>query len=985
MTIPRRALTCLHGRTAWAIVFLLFPITPCFGASPVISFESAFESYSLPANPSSIASGDFDLDGLTDLVAVGASYSQYHQPQYGFLSVLHGGPAARFGERSDLTLGRQLTEVVAGDFDGDGRMDAAALDLPSTLQIFWNDGAGGLRPAAPILLQGYAVSLTAADANRDGRIDLAVGEHQGYPNPQLDYISIYSSREDSTFQTLSIVPTVGRAYARFADLNADGLPDLVASCSLDGVVSTFIGDGQGHFEHKDDADVTYRPQHVAIADFNGDGRMDIAVGNPDLGDVSLLLGLGDGTVEPRRDSARGIANTGLIAADLNADGRPELIGALFSQASGITTTTVSVDGGFGQTDHFLSGPASNGLLAGDFDHNGDMDVACIQGRSRTIAIHIGDGSGHFGTPTRYAAGGPATDVSLTDIDEDGRTDAIASVGSRNVVSIFHGLGDGRLGEATSLVTGEWPTHVAVGDVDLDGHSDIATVYQGDYLQGAGLSLFKGLGGGAFSPPVNRSVDPGPWWVAIGDATADGLPDLVTAHGDLSGICFSAVPRPTAHIAGSDSKISVFATGPGGEPGPPITLDAGFALPAVAIVDVNQDSRADIVAGNWRQDGKSGSVFVFISKGGGDFQPALEVAQGVAPEALAVADLNSDGWIDIITANASLCGFEGSASVILARGDGTYFQPVEYPIPGSAFGVSVGDLSGDGIPDLALASEASNSVSVLINDGTGKFGERSDFGCGGGPFAVAIGDLDFDGRNDLVCANAYTQDISVLLNQTGSPSITRARAFAEPDSRSIPVGEHGPDLCIRVELPSESGVPADIDIPSIRLSLPAASVEPAIPYKWRPVADSDHNGVPEMGFCFKGHDVFELLAHFTGKREVHALVTGRLIDGRGLRADLEFQAVGIGRRLSATVSPNPLNPAGVLSFEMDRPGPALVRIFSVTGRLVRVMLDADNVPAGQHTIRIDGLGGHGESLATGIYFYSVEAAGAKVRGRFAVLK
>ena len=91
-------------------------------------------------------------------------------------------------------------------------------------------------------------------------------------------------------------------------------------------------------------------------------------------------------------------------------------------------------------------------------------------------------------------------------------------------------------------------------------------------------------------------------------------------------------------------------------------------------------------------------------------------------------------------------------MLLGNGDGTFGAKTDFatgPVPVS---VAIGDLNGDGKPDLAVANCDSNTVSVLLGNGDGTFGAKTDFATGSGPGSVAIGDLNGDGKPDLAVAN-----------------------------------------------------------------------------------------------------------------------------------------------------------------------------------------------------------------------------------------
>ena len=96
-------------------------------------------------------------------------------------------------------------------------------------------------------------------------------------------------------------------------------------------------------------------------------------------------------------------------------------------------------------------------------------------------------------------------------------------------------------------------------------------------------------------------------------------------------------------------------------------------------------------------------------------------------------------------------------------------------------------------------------------------------------------------------------------------------------------------------------------------------------------------------------------------------------------------VGTGKKLAASLSPNPLNPSGILRLTTSRDGFIRVRMFDLQGRVVRVLEDRAVVPAGAHDVRIDGRNTAGQTLASGIYFYQVDTAEGSLKGRITILK
>src|SRR6266550_690309 len=144
--------------------------------------------------------------------------------------------------------------------------------------------------------------------------------------------------------------------------------------------------------------------------------------------------------------------------------------------------------------------------------------------------------------------------------------------------------------------------------------------------------------------------------------------------------------------------------------------------------------------------------------GGALFPAAQFEVGTQPVSVVIGDVNGDGKPDLAVANSS----SNSVSVLLGNGDGTFVAKVDYGTGNSPQSVAIGDVSGDGKPDLAVANSGSSTVSVLLGNGDGTFVAKVDYGAGNGPQSVAIGDVSGDGKPDLAVANLNSGTVSVLL-------------------------------------------------------------------------------------------------------------------------------------------------------------------------------------------------------------------------------
>src|SRR5262249_48885488 len=157
-------------------------------------------------------------------------------------------------------------------------------------------------------------------------------------------------------------------------------------------------------------------------------------------------------------------------------------------------------------------------------------------------------------------------------------------------------------------------------------------------------------------------------------------------------------------------------------------------------------------------------------------PGSPLAVGLTPYSVAIADVNGDGKPDLLTPNYTN---DDDVSVLLGTGAGSFSAAPSSPFVGVApDALAVAELNGDGKPHPAssTATRGANRASVERGPGTGSSGAATHFAVGAVPCAVTIGDLNNDGKPDLVVCNANTSIVSVLLG-TGTGSFAPAVNFA----------------------------------------------------------------------------------------------------------------------------------------------------------------------------------------------------------------
>src|SRR5436190_7488041 len=205
------------------------------------------------------------------------------------------------------------------------------------------------------------------------------------------------------------------------------------------------------------------------------------------------------------------------------------------------------------------------------------------------------------------------------------------------------------------------------------------------------------------------------------------------------------------------KVSVALGNGGGTFDAWTQFDTGSWPVSVAIGDVDEDGRLDLVTANADWYGRpNGSLSVLLGKGDGTFAPRTDIGI-LRRERVALADLDGDGHLDLVT----------DQSVLLGNGDGTF--GADLPVPAGAF--ALGDLNGDGRLDLvspvgAEPQDELPAVWVRLGNGDGTFGPAAGMGAGAYTGAVAVGDVNHDGRADIAVAetNDRSHAVSVLLGK-----------------------------------------------------------------------------------------------------------------------------------------------------------------------------------------------------------------------------
>ncbi len=194
--------------------------------------------------------------------------------------------------------------------------------------------------------------------------------------------------------------------------------------------------------------------------------------------------------------------------------------------------------------------------------------------------------------------------------------------------------------------------------------------------------------------------------------------------------------------------------------------AGNTPDAVAVADFNGDGKLDIAVADYGNPsaGDNGGVSILLGNGDGTFQAAMLISAGKNPISIAVGDFNNDGRKDLLVADFGdrPTGGSGSVEVLLGNGDGTFQPPLILTAGNEPLPLAVGDFNGDGKLDFVV-SDFDGGVYLFLGKGDGTFQSAALISTGNNPIAIAARDFNGDGKLDLAVAGG-NGTVSILLGK-----------------------------------------------------------------------------------------------------------------------------------------------------------------------------------------------------------------------------
>ena len=727
--------------------------------------------------PKTIALGDLDGDGKLDFAVTNDDLP-------GSLNIGVFRNMSAIGNISFAsplivpTLGRPVGIVIT-DIDSDGKPDIA-ITTTNGLSVYRNIGEPGLLAFAPRVTFAFGnQNLTSADLDGDGKPDMIASSWND------DYVNVLrntSTKGNVSFASNFTIPADAPYYVSAGDIDGDGKPDIVTTNITASKATIYRNTGSlGNTSFADaiEFEVEYSPSGLALNDLDGDGKLDLAVGAADhlFSALKNISQSGSISLAPRVNYVAGqfIGDNTTAIGDINGDGKPdpaivrevggsvsifindvkpEPFIASFSPTVGASGTVVTITG-----NNFtnVTEVSFGGIPASSFTVNSSTDITATvgAGASGNVSVTNNYGTGvhpgfSFGLPpviTSFSPGtgalGSAVTINGSYFNPDINSNTVYFGGVKASVSSA---------TATTLTVaappGISPKPISVTSNALTGYS--ARPFMITY-PGAGPVFYPG----SFAPRFDRSNGGS---CKVGDIDGDGKPDLVMSR--ANGI---SIGRNTSTVDNLSFASNVdFPTSTGSSRN--------------SIADFDGDGKLDVAGFNF--DVNSISVLRNTSSPGSvSFAPKFDYSLGfdTRPQDITTGDLDLDGRPDIIVANY----YVHTISVFRNLSTPGYLlfdTRIDFFVDGYPTGVSVGDLDGDGKPEIAASVNGSDVSSVFRNTsivGTISFAAKIDFTVAAWPTHVQFGDLDGDGKMEMVVANGNSFSMSVFRNTSSAGNISFA--------------------------------------------------------------------------------------------------------------------------------------------------------------------------------------------------------------------
>ena len=763
----------------------------CSGTNKIAIFLGRSKGrFSLPSmystdyysNPISIVIGDFNNDGRLDIAV--ANYGADN------MGVFVGYSNSQFSSQTIYTTGIYSgpRTIVAADFNNDDRLDIAVANKEAdNVAIFLAQSNEDFASTTYPSTTDFCLNLVAVgDVNSDNRSDVVTA------NYDTNTISVLLGDGNGNFANLSVMSTGDGsrpASLGLGDFNNDDWLDIVITSSGTNNIGIFLGYGNGEFQPQITYDTGYysMPIALAIGDANHDGRLDIFVVNYASDNVGVFLGYGNGSFSPQTfyETEYYSQPIAITAADFNNDGRLDFAVAKL-RANNVGVLFGWGNGTFQSERIFSTGTYTHpmSLAAADFNKDGNIDIAV--GNTLTLEEHIlillGDGTGNFSNHGKYITqtNSPICSLLVTDFGNDGLLDIAMVSKSTKEIGIFFGYGDGTFSSQTNYSTGtnSNPMSIAAADFNNDSLTDLAVANHGKSF----VSVFQAFIDTNF---VDRSTyftgaAAFPAGIVLGDFTNDGQLDIVIGNYGTHDI--------TTLINGGNGKFSMKTAFSG---------DSTFYPTFIVAADFNNDKQLDVAVVN----AVVNTLTLLYGQENGTFAQSTIVPTEFQsnPQSLVVGDFNRDNKTDIVVTNSGT----GSVGLFLRIDNGALkrFETLSSGSGSKPHGLSVADFDNDGWSDIAISNNGNANIGLFFGLGDGTFTKQKAIPLGEGffPLWTAFGDFNNDKKIDIVVVGNIPPTPVIVLLSNGDRSFRIQKTDGVGEAETVVVGDFNRDGFLDVAL------------------------------------------------------------------------------------------------------------------------------------------------------------------------------------------
>jgi hypothetical protein len=430
----------------------------------------SFPSGSVGSAPTGLALADFDLDGWLD-AAVPNNFSSD-------VSVLPGDREGGFGRPRVFVADEQTLGVAVGLFNDDPFIDIAAVSRGSTgpnVASMLSVGDGSLEAVEDLVADMSPVDAAVGDLDNNGVADITVVHSDGR------LLAYLANRETAFASPLQLQLADDSAAVTHADLNGDGLLDIIASSKAGREAQVLLARPGGGFAEAQNYPLTLEASALVVGDWNSDRVPDLAatgLREGTSGGVDILLGAADGSLGTAMPLDAGTTPVDVETGDFNADGRPDLVVAN-NASNDVSLFLSNGDGTFASAPPVAATGGPKSLAVSDFDRDGCDDLAVALAINRSVITLFGDCAASLvadGFP--LALRGTPSALAARDLTGDGLPDLLVADEVSNSVSVFVKTESNRF--FLQLTGNEFgvsrrPIDTAVGDFDGDGAYDGAAV------------------------------------------------------------------------------------------------------------------------------------------------------------------------------------------------------------------------------------------------------------------------------------------------------------------------------------------------------------------------------------------------------------------------------------------------------------------------------------------------------------------------------